>query len=397
MRSCDVYLCCHAFSFAADVPSSRRSSASESENRFVETTLTYALSYASSLYGAAIRPATFTILADTEYYSRSGRAGTSWQSSRFHNFDLPIHEVHKTGLGSSAALVTAFATAAIAYFVPLTLQDADTKEGQQRLHNLAQAAHCAAQGKIGSGFDVAAAVYGSCVYRRFSPKILEKLGNPNDSDFAPKLRSVVDDTDLFGKWDASIDKKAAIIPKGMLLVMCDVDCGSQTVGMVKTVLQWREQQRNESTLLWASLQAANEDFAEQLRSLAKTPLLPTEALDRLKKSILTIRSLLRAMSREAGAPIEPPVQTALIDACSSLPGVIGGVVPGAGGYDAIALLIEDKADVVRDLRALLAEYASSSKDEDGVRIGNLRLLGVKQDSEGLYIEDADEYEPWLRR
>ena len=363
----------------------------------METTLTYALCYASSLYGAAIRPATFTILADTEYYSRSGRAGTSWQSSRFHNFDLPIHEVHKTGLGSSAALVTAFATAAIAYFVPLTLQDADTKEGQQRLHNLAQAAHCAAQGKIGSGFDVAAAVYGSCVYRRFSPKILEKLGNANDSDFAPKLRSVVDDTDLFGKWDASIDKKAAIIPKGMLLVMCDVDCGSETVGLVKTVLQWREQQRNESTLLWASLQAANEDFAEQLRSLAKKPLLPTEDLDRLKKSILTIRSLLRAMSREAGAPIEPPVQTALIDACSSLPGVIGGVVPGAGGYDAIALLIEDKADVVRDLRALLAEYASSTKDEDGVRIGNLRLLGVKQDSEGVYIEDADEYEPWLRR
>lgn len=359
--------------------------------------MTYALSYASSLFGAAIRPATFTILADTEYYSKGQRSKSSWQSSRFHNYDIPIHEVHKTGLGSSAALVTAFVTAAIAYFVPLTLQDAETKEGKQRIHNLAQAAHCAAQGKVGSGFDIAAAVYGSCVYRRFSPKILEKLGSSNEPDFAPKLKSVVDDADLFGKWDTNVDKNAAIIPKGMLLVMVDVDCGSQTVGMVKSVLRWKEQARDEATMLWASLQAANEDFAEQLRLLSQKPRFPTDDLDRLKKTILTVRSLLRAMSREAGVPIEPPVQTALIDACSGLPGVVGGVVPGAGGYDAIALLIEDKADVVRDLRSLLAEYAADAKEADGVRIGKLRLLGVQQDSDGVFIEDVDEYEPWLRR
>ena len=308
---------------------------------------------------------------------------------------MPLTQAHKTGLGSSAALVTAFATAAIAYFVPLSLKDAESKEGQARLHNLAQAAHCAAQGKVGSGFDVAAAVYGSCVYQRFSPHILETLGDDREDGFARRLQCVVEDTSPQVKWDSSMDKSAATIPKGMLLVMCDVDCGSETVGMVKSVLGWRKQKPDEAAILWASLQAANEDLASQLRNLATGPNFPTKDIDNLRKSILTVRSLLRGMSKETGVPIEPPVQTALLDACSQLPGVIGGVVPGAGGYDAIALLIEDRADAVRDLRSLLAEYQAKAPDEDGVRIGRLQLLGVKQDTEGLRIEDAELYEAWI--
>jgi phosphomevalonate kinase len=42
-------------------------------------------------------------------------------------------------------------------------------------HNTAQYAHCLAQGKFGSGFDVAAAIYGSHVYTRFDPKVLDPL------------------------------------------------------------------------------------------------------------------------------------------------------------------------------------------------------------------------------
>jgi len=40
------------------------------------------------------------------------------------------------------------------------------------LHHVAQAAHCAAQGKVGSGFDISAAFFGSQKYRRFNPSIL---------------------------------------------------------------------------------------------------------------------------------------------------------------------------------------------------------------------------------
>jgi len=37
---------------------------------------------------------------------------------------------------------------------------------------------------------------------------------------------------------------------------------------------------------------------------------------------------MREMGSLSGAPIEPPEQTQLLDACVSLAGVIGGGVPG---------------------------------------------------------------------
>lgn len=50
---------------------------------------------------------------------------------------------------------------------------------------------------------------------------------------------------------------------------------------------------------------------------------------------------MRKMGELAVVPIEPPEQTVLLDACVSIAGVIGGGVPGAGGYDAIWLLVCD--------------------------------------------------------
>lgn len=43
------------------------------------------------------------------------------------------------------------------------------------VHNLAQLAHCAAQGKVGSGFDVSSAIWGSQLFRRFDPEVLKPL------------------------------------------------------------------------------------------------------------------------------------------------------------------------------------------------------------------------------
>lgn len=54
----------------------------------------------------------------------------------------------------------------------------DEKSKDRHLaHNLAQYVHCLAQGKIGSGFDVAAAVFGSHLYSRFDPSVLQQLMN----------------------------------------------------------------------------------------------------------------------------------------------------------------------------------------------------------------------------
>jgi phosphomevalonate kinase len=207
--------------------------------------LVYALNYISSLsLQDSIKAARITILADSDYYSQPDAlpSGITAVTDRFLNFGVRLQDAHKTGLGSSAALVTAFIGALLSHYLSNSPFSISTVKGKALLHNLAQAAHCAAQGKVGSGFDVAAAVYGTCIYQRFSPAILSHVGEPGSPDFAKRLRNLVEDTDSAHKWDADIQKDGVRIPDGMALVMCDVDCGSETVGMVKKVLEWRKQE-----------------------------------------------------------------------------------------------------------------------------------------------------------
>ena len=89
------------------------------------------------------------------------------------------------------------------------------QELQKRIHNLAQAAHCAAQGKVGSGFDVAAAVYGSCLYRRFTPAILESVGDASSEGFGERLHRCVEDLEPNHAWDVNIVKDAVRVPDSL--------------------------------------------------------------------------------------------------------------------------------------------------------------------------------------
>ncbi|KAI9836573.1 MAG: hypothetical protein M1819_001205 [Sarea resinae] len=374
------------------------STTSLSRNPFVETALSYALTYVSSLGSPNFEPSLITILADNDYYSQPNSNSTqiAGKGDRFINFHVPLYEAHKTGLGSSAALVTAFTAGILAHYAPQK-DFISTDAGKAILHNLAQAAHCAAQGKVGSGFDVAAAVYGSSVYRRFSPSILEALGEKNSSSFATRLKDVVENSLESAKWDTEIIKSAVSVPRGVRLVMCDVDCGSQTVGMVKKLLSWRKENPKHANDLWSSLQQNNEALSHALVTLARRGLKSDDDLQLLRTSISDIRSLIREMSTAADVPIEPKSQTDLLDACSQLPGVVGGVVPGAGGFDAVALLIKDKEEVLLGLQKFLEDWKVTVDDSSaGSRIGRVRLLGVRQDMEGVRMEKDDEYGDWTR-
>ncbi|KAL5833707.1 hypothetical protein ACOSQ3_017381 [Xanthoceras sorbifolium] len=88
-------------------------------------------------------------------------------------------EVAKTGLGSSAAMTTAVVSALLHYFGVVNLPSSEDQIQENKnssdldmVHMIAQSAHCIAQGKVGSGFDVSSAVYGSQRYIRFSPEVI---------------------------------------------------------------------------------------------------------------------------------------------------------------------------------------------------------------------------------
>ncbi|CAN9089516.1 unnamed protein product [Alternaria alternata] len=367
-------------------------SIARSRNPFIETALTYALTYIHALLPKTlIQPSSIRILADQAYYSNPGVTRSSNQISqphkvsRFQDFNVSLKEAHKTGLGSSAALVTSFTAAVLGFYLPKDLFDVRTEKGQTILHNLAQASHSHAQGKVGSGFDIASAVFGSCLYKRFSPSLLGNLPQPSSPGFATQLRSLVEGP----TWDTEIQKAAIKMPEGLRLVMCDVDCGSETPGMVKKVLAWRAQKPEEAEKIWKELQRGNEALAAELTRLA-TEVQGDNASkhDTLRKIIDGNRALIRDMGEKSGVPIEPPQQTRLLDYCSKLDGVVGGVVPGAGGFDAIVLLVEDKEAIIESLKTSLAEY------KDPEAIGRVGVIGVREEMVGVKEEELSLYKEW---
>ncbi|PHH65309.1 hypothetical protein CDD81_2721 [Ophiocordyceps australis] len=350
-----------------------------SPNCFIETTLCYVLTYIDCLAGRPsqhkITPARLVVLADNDYYSPASSPAAQ-SESRFAHTGVRLSDAHKTGLGSSAALVTALTAALLSHYLPTAAFDLATPAGRRILHNLAQAAHCAAQGKIGSGFDVGAAVYGSCLYRRFSPELLAALAEPGAPGFGLSLAALVDSQ----SWDVDIEPLPRL-PPDVSLRMCDVDCGSQTVAMAKQLLAWRARHAAVAQPLWDKLQRANNHLAALLAH-------PSPGPD-LTRAIAAMRELVRTMGQLSGVPIEPPSQTHLLDALTTnVQGVYGGVVPGAGGYDALALLVRNDAHTTSSIARFLAQWSSHSATR-------VRLLTATGQHEGVRRESLDLYAHWL--
>lgn len=375
-------------------------------NPFIEGTVLTILSYVNP---TTIFNIEVIIFSDPGYHSQEGT--TKKQSSdgqkTFLFHDKAIVDVPKTGLGSSAGLVTVISTALLSYFTG--------EMTKNTIHNAAQIAHCYAQKKIGSGFDVAAAVYGSIVYRRFDPVILNGIlqhpyhSDPQSTALQVSFRSEIKEL-VNSEWE--FKHESCVLPPRTRLIMGDVSGGSETPKLVSKVLNWRKSNKEEADELYDSLNQANDRFITSLTNLhhlykqnpheynkgieyfqkRNVALIESDATEKLAlhsnfgpfyeliSSIKDIRSNLRKLTSCTGAEIEPPQQTALLDRCNTINGCFGGVVPGAGGYDALCLLVVD--DVVGTL------ITDTKKDEG---FSEVSWLNLQEDGLGLTEESIEQY------
>ncbi|QHO27377.1 uncharacterized protein DS421_7g207530 [Arachis hypogaea] len=143
------------------------------------------------------------------------------------------------------------------------------------LHKIAQTAHCIAQGKVGSGFDVSSAVYGSQRYVRFSPEVISSVQVFSTYPFnvscvlgkkcfnyvvlltlqvaaqalpAPEVISDI----LNGNWDH--ERTEFSLPPLMTLLLGEPGTGgSSTPSMVGAVKKWQKFDPQKSLDTWRRL------------------------------------------------------------------------------------------------------------------------------------------------
>ncbi|KAF8379016.1 hypothetical protein HHK36_028443 [Tetracentron sinense] len=294
-------------------------------------------------------------------------------------------EVAKTGLGSSAAMTTAVVAALLHYLGVVNLSVSIKTQQQEKtnsadldlVHVVAQSAHCIAQGKVGSGFDVA------------------MKGKP--------LQDVIVDV-LKGNWDH--ENTQFSLPPLMTLVLGEPGTGgSSTPSMVGAVKKWQVSDPPKSLDTWRKLAEANSALETQLNVLSKLAeeqwetykcvisscselksekwmeqatdpckAAVVKALLGARDAVLEIRLHMRQMGEAAGVPIEPESQTKLLDATMNVEGVLLAGVPGAGGFDAIF--------------AVTLGESSINVTKTWSSFGVLSLL-VREDPRGVSLESDD--------
>lgn len=365
-------------------------------NPFVESTIDIVTTYARQMTSKTMVDQTIkvTMYSDAEYHSRvGGNARKSANGSReflFHENE--ITKVNKTGLGSSAGLVTSLTAALLSVLIPGF--ELDSTKWKEIVHNLAQISHCKAQGKIGSGFDVASATFGSIFYQRFDPKLItDVLAIKDAGDFAVELVKLVNETN----WEMVYEP--CRVPKGFTLMMGDVQGGSETPKMVSKVNEWRSRDPERALKVWEGLNKNNMKVINGFKELERISQLDPKRyelilaytsthkaadyknsefpeISSIVSAIDEIRELFKLVTRESGADIEPDEQSVLLDACCDIKGVVGGVVPGAGGYDAICLIVNQ-------------EQVPTVKGSQKGELSKVRWMDIREESYGLIEESPD--------
>jgi phosphomevalonate kinase len=255
----------------------------------------------------------------------------------------------KSGLGASAAMTVATVAAVIGAH--------EVVVEETTIHNIAQYAHSAAQGKIGSGFDVAAAAFGSCIYSRYSPETIEKA-TPADFD---------------RKWNYTVEKLE--LPKILVPAFANIAGEStSTTEMVRKVKAWQAANDGDYRTIIARLDSVNRKAIETLKKIADNQPL----FEEFKRHFGESRAITRELGELAGAQIEPLALGRALDA-SEANGALCAKLPGAGGGDAIAAICMGAANKEK-LTGFWRQYTGKKLEpiEVGGTKGGVRLEPATQ-------------------
>jgi phosphomevalonate kinase len=219
------------------------------------------------------------------------------------------------------------------------------------------------------------------------------------ADLRNLLRSTVESR----TWTGGIAEPLQL-PGVLQVMLADVSGGSESPSMAKKVLAWRKEQQSaaaQSVPHWDDLVKINSSIVQLLQQVRdvsvseedKQTLIRSTAdsweanadsssvghlLFQIHQAFQESRRHLKAMGDAASVPIEPDQQSSLADATLALPGVVACLVPGAGGYDALACVYINDDAVRQRIGKLWAEWQP-------VKVCPLSIQGANY-GEGIRVE-----------
>ncbi|EGG12769.1 uncharacterized protein MELLADRAFT_114905 [Melampsora larici-populina 98AG31] len=318
------------------------------------------------------------LLGDNDFYRQpKGKA----HLPRFNPLDITIDKAQMNGLGSSEAMVITICAAILYRLAPgLTVNMPAGRmpmSMRQLIHNLAQHVHCTIEGKIDTGVKISASSWGTQVYRRLSEKCLEASFKPavakvisqpeplstckirihsnHDQSSNPQgslqalLGHVHHDGDYWHDEDEAPRVKPVPVPPMTTMLFASIEDPDRVPVLAQKVIDFRKS--NPTKDYKGSLLKMSKQTLERT-NITSRPISDSdtvqELFENLGATMKEIRTIQRKMTEMTGMPIEPPVQTELLDASEKLPGVIGAGIPGVGGHDAIHVLVFSPQEKVND-------------------------------------------------
>ncbi|KAA6388468.1 MAG: putative Phosphomevalonate kinase [Streblomastix strix] len=319
----------------------------------------------------------------------------------------PSHcsSVGKTGLGSSACLVTSLTATLVSYFdktIPVSNTD-QYASFINKTFRISHYVHSLLQGRYGSGFDVSCCCYGTQIFKQGERKPIKSESNIQEKEINQRIEwedIPLPDLHIFDHTlhDGSIQLLSPF-PSALWICICEIGDGSSTVSLASQLNEWKKKAKEgektseqQSYDIFNQLREVNQQliedivklkqkeneitqnykkdvkcasFQEELNTwrfsneesdIQQSPYKQNQTthqlISRVSQSFRRYKHSLLRITEESKVQIVPPFAEQLAESAEQVPGVLACGVPGAGGEDALFIIAISQAVIVHVFEAL---------------------------------------------
>lgn len=334
------------------------------ENRIVDGVIRVISAYLQSS-GSQFNGITVTVVHDEQFISGINRSLDTIEvnGKHFCRFTKLIASIHKTGLGGSSALTVGL--------MALCLKLYSVNFNRELLYILSLIANFYAQNKIGSGYDICSAIYGTQIVTKLNSSFFQKILDLFENKSIKELHETIK------VWFGS----KPVIPfelqsSNLHIYQIEFAIGFDSKISSKGIIEYFKSNPTDHS---AFLKITN-SVTECLLHYFKGEIDETE----LRMNNVVYRKRIRQLTTLAGIAVEPVEYSFIMDyLLSKLKDEIVYIIcPGAGGYDSFVVItktsIKDTVvDILKNVR-LIDESQIASVSEFANKLFDMEIVYNKQ-------------------